>query len=163
MGDCRLGPVWFIFCCCCCPSKKNICKKKFLLFLLSASYKRLCVCVCVYVYIYKHTHTHSLSAIKASYKQLSARPLKGYLFCLSLSLSYTERRLRFIHFPGRRRRRRKCFGISRARPWPERSGETVIFRVPVLSTHTHTQSELEEITNKKEIEKFLNFGHNGRI
>jgi hypothetical protein len=26
--------------------------------------------------------------------------------------------------------------------------------VPVLSTHTHTQSELEEITNKKEIEKF---------
>ena len=78
----------------------------------------------------QHTYTHSLSTIKASYKQLSTRPLKGYLsFFLALSLlAYTERE-----------RKRGVLYFSLGKEWGESmlafgAGETVMSRVHPTAT-----------------------------
>jgi hypothetical protein len=150
LGDCRLGPVWFIFCCCQLEGERR--KALFSLSLLSLRPPSKGY-VYIYIRIYKHTHTHSLCAIKASYKQLSARPLKGYLSVFSLSFSHTPRGVYVLYISPaeeeRRRRRRKCFGFSGARPGPEREmGRNVDF----FFESAYPQRELEEIfSNPKRI------------
>lgn len=121
--------------------------------------------VYIYIRIYKHTHTHSLCAIKASYKQLSARPLKGYLSVFSLSFSHTPRGVYVLYIsPAEEERRRKCFGFSGARPGPERWGETLIFFRECISTERTGGNFFKPKKNKIEIKRvfffffFFNFG-----